>query len=146
MKIKNKPIIDTYDPVIYPVLLVVAKDVTIERLNKEYMLPDESDITEEYLGSNYCCVTFHASRRADKRKVIIVYKNNGVHRLDDLPLLDATHEGGHYVIDTFNEVGAVIDPNNQEPFCYLLQWAADCIYKTLTKKNNGNKRKKQKAI
>lgn len=146
MKNKKKPIVDTYDPVIYPILLVVAKDISIEKLNKEYSRADNSDITQEYLGNNFVCVTFCATRRADRRKVIIVYKNTDVHKDDDLPLIDATHEGGHYVMDTLDEVGVVIDPSNQEPFCYLLQWAVNCIYTTLTKKNNGNKRKKQKAV
>lgn len=143
---KNKPIIDTYDPVLYPVLLVVARNVTISRLNKDFSKVDDSDITEDYLGNNFVCVTFPATRRLDRRKVIIVLKNENISKFDDLPLEDATHEGGHYVMDVFNEIGASITSNEQEPFCYLLQWAVKNIYTTLTKKNNGNKRKKQKTV
>lgn len=146
MKNKKKPIIDTYDPVLYPILLVVCKDSTIEHINKYYSRPNGDDITEDFVGYGYCCITFAATRRSDNRKVIIVVQNRDIPKEDNIPLQDATHEGGHYVMDVFDEIGCNISPTDQEPFCYLLQWAADNIYKTLTKKSNGNKRKKQKAV
>jgi hypothetical protein len=139
---KYKSIIDTYDPVLYPDLLIVVKNTTVEQLNKKYSTASGDNITEDYLGYGYACVTFCATRRKDNRKCIIVYQPCGLNKIDKNALINATHEAGHYVMEVFRDISAELSYNYQEPFCYLLQWAATNIYNTLNKKDNGSKRKK----
>lgn len=146
MKNKRKSIVDTYDPLIYPIQLVVVKNTTVEQLNKLFSTCTGEDVTDEYLGDQYCCITFAGIRRSDNAKCIVVYENIEIDKKDYNALRFATHEAGHYVMDMFLHIGASSPYEDQEPFCYLLEWAAEKIYLTLTKKNDGNKRKKQKAV
>lgn len=44
------------------------------------------------------------------------------------------HEAGHITTEIFRELGSYLDPNNQEPFMYLLGYIANCIDKVVKNK------------
>lgn len=44
------------------------------------------------------------------------------------------HESVHVATYIFNDIGAFLTPSNQEPFAYLVGWAADCLQQVKTGK------------
>lgn len=47
---------------------------------------------------------------------------------------EIAHEAGHVATSVFCDIGSYLDPNNQEPFMYLLGYIAECIDKVIKNK------------
>ena len=45
-----------------------------------------------------------------------------------------SHEATHVALDIYDYIEQNICNCSPEPFCYLQEWAFECIYKTLSKK------------
>ena len=139
MKNKKKAYIDTYES-IYPVLLVVANSaVKIEQLRKLYCEYDGTELYDDDM-SERGGVVIKAIRKSDSRAVILVrmadedkyYKDKNERRMEFLSTV--THEAAHVVLNTYQRIGEKDCFVSQEPFCYALEWAFKCIYKTCFKK------------
>lgn len=132
----KKKIIDKYYSPIYQIYLVVAnKYVTLQDLQKQYIHVDGIEIDESILDSlaaTWCC--------KDKKtgaSCIIVKYNKDTSRKDIDKKIDfintVSHEATHVALDIYESIGQNVCYCSTEPFCYLQGWAAECIYKTLTK-------------
>lgn len=112
----NKTTIHEFDPCIYPRLLWVVKGGTLEGIKDIF----DTDIEEEDGGA----VTFPVRRKVDNRLGYCVWfpKSCDIRNLDWI-----AHESSHVALCIFNDVGAVITNEGQEPFAYLVGWVFKCI-------------------
>ena len=114
---KNKTTIHEFDPCIYPRLIWVGKGGSLEDIKDIF---DAESIEEEEDGA----VTFPVRRKEDNRLGYCVWfpKYRGIRNLDWI-----AHESAHVALCIFNDVGAVITSDGQEPFAYLVGWVFKCI-------------------
>lgn len=141
-------IIDTYTNDIYELDLVVAnKDVTLEELQELFVRTDNSELTDSITSNGATAMT--VKRKKDGSYCELVKFNTyGVlckTAKDRLEWLINTvgHEAGHYCLDLYYGIESNVCTTCQEPFCYLLGWATECIYKTWTKKTNDTLQKRK---
>lgn len=115
----KKTIIHEFDPQIYPRLLWVVKGGSLEGIKDMF----ETEISEEEAGG---AVTFLVRRKVDNRLGYCVWfpKSGDIRNLDWI-----AHESSHVALCIFNDVGAIITPEGQEPFAYLVGWVFGCIDK-----------------
>lgn len=133
----KKGIIDVY-PTIYGVDIVVCnKYVTAKQLNKQYMIADGSDFTEEDLtdGNGLCYKGFE--RKTHNAVLILKYIGSvGVSKKDTPADIVNTcsHEATHAAIFICSRIGQDIDKDDINEFlAYLIGWITECMYKTVTK-------------
>lgn len=135
-KNKQRSIIDVYET-IYSVDIVVAnKHSTLEQLKKLYVYSDGC-ILDEQITEAVCTVSTCKSILNEKDVVLVKYNYDNKAKGIDLKadfINTICHEAGHVTLDIYNRIRELVDTNNQEMFCYLLGYAGECIYKTLTKK------------
>lgn len=114
----SKTTIHEFNPCIYPRLLWVVKGGTLEGIKEtlEVELADE----REAGGA----VTMPARRREDGRLGYCVWfpKASDIRNLGWI-----AHESTHVALCIFNDVGAVITFEGQEPFAYLVGWVFKCV-------------------
>lgn len=134
---KNKKArIDTYYCNIYEVYLVVAnKYVDIKDLQKLYRYTNGEEL-DDY--ENSICTTYVCRRKKDNAFVILVKYNRdnvvkSVNKSSDL-INTCGHEACHVALDIYQSIDQNICFCTQEPLCYLVGWATECIYKTLKNK------------
>lgn len=130
----KKTIIHEFDPQIYPRLLWVVKGGELEGIKDMF----ETEMSEEEAGG---AVTFPVRRKSDNRLGYCVWfpKSGDIRNLDWI-----AHESSHVALCIFNDVGAIITPEGQEPFAYLVGWVFRCIDKIRKWKevvDNGSKSK-----
>jgi len=84
------------------------------------------------------CTTSTIIRKSDNKDCILVKYN---HRSAcksipaDLDFIDTlSHEAGHVALDLYDHMRQQVCNCSPEPFCYLLGWVSQCIYKTLKNK------------
>lgn len=138
MKNKKKAHIDTYETV-YSVDLVVANEsVTLEQLKKLYKYSDSNELEDTIV--NAVCTASRCIRKVDNKAVCLVKYNHPSPHLKskrdlEVDLINTCcHEAAHVTMDIYDYIGETVDTNRQEVFAYNVGWAAECIYKTLTKK------------
>lgn len=134
----KKSIIDTYSS-IYPIDLVVANEyATLEQLQKLYTYTDYSELTDEIIGiESNATVTKVIRKSDDKLCCLVKYNNNTCSKFVDKRehyISTISHEAGHVTLDIYEYIDQPICNCSPEPFCYLLGWVTQCIYKTLKKK------------
>lgn len=134
-------IIDTYSNDIYEWDLVVAnKDVSLVDIKELFTRADGKEFTDSILNNS--AVTMSVIRKSDNKYCCLVkfncygdYCKNSRDKI--LWLINtAAHEAAHYCLDIYNSINDEVCTSHQEPFCYLLGWATQCIYNTWTKKKN----------
>ena len=132
---KKKSIIDTY-PTIYFVDIVVANEyTTLEELKELYTYSDGVELDDQIITGNATTAT--CTRKSDNKSVCLVKYNRdcrikGIDKKSDL-INTVCHEAGHVTLDIYEAMGQQICNCSPEPFCYLLGYASECIYKTLKK-------------
>ena len=132
---KRRAIIDTYTS-IYPVDLIVAnKYTTLEELKELYIYSDGIELDEEVTSCDASTCTI--KRKSDGKFCILVKYNHPAKYLIDKKLdfiNTCSHEATHVALDIYEFIHQQVCNCSSEPFCYLQGWAAECIYKTWTKK------------
>lgn len=115
----KKTIIHEFAPCIYPRLLWVVKGGSLEDINDMF----ENELAENEAGG---AVTFPVRRKVDDRLGYCVWfpKAGDIRNLDWI-----AHESSHVALCIFNDIGAVITFEGQEPFAYLVGWIFGCIDK-----------------
>jgi hypothetical protein len=136
MKKNKKSRIDIYTN-LYGVDLVVAnKYTTIEELRKDYTFYDGVELTEEIMDC--MATTSKVRRKSDNRYCMLVKYNRESKIKDRNPKLEfvntISHEAAHVAIDIYQYIDQDLCPCSSEPFCYLVGWVTECIYKTLQSK------------
>lgn len=134
----SRAIIDTYTN-IYPVDLVVAnKYTTLEELRELYDRGEEQELSDTMVDSTCNATTTYVRRKKDGKSCILVKHNNNesTKNVDKKLNLIRTisHEATHVALDIYDYIEQNICNCSPEPFCYLQEWAFECIYKTLSKK------------
>ena len=141
MKNKNnsknkKSIIDTYETIYYIDLVVANKYTTLEELKELYVYSDGVELDEFIISPE--ATTSTVRRKSDNKDCILVKYNKGT-KIKGLSTKDEfintiSHEAGHVCLDIYEHMHQNVCNCSPEPFCYLLGWVTQCIYKTLTKK------------
>lgn len=109
---KNK--LYEFNPVLYPRKLWVLKDADDKYIKETFSYYDGTEISTEgcYQYDSY---VIKARRKNDNMLgclVVIQYRNISVETI--------AHEAVHVATDIFDDIRAIHDANNQEPFAYLV--------------------------
>lgn len=132
----KKGIIDTYYNETYEVYLVVAdKNVTLKQLQERYTYSDGAELTDDVMSGS--CTTSTCKDKKTEAVVLLVKYNHESYdksreRRTELVNI-VSHEATHVALDTYELCSQSVCFCSPEPFCYLQAWAAERIYKTLTK-------------
>lgn len=125
--------IDTYETIYSVVMIVANQYTTIEEIRDVVEYCDGTEIEEDVMtdcASVTCC-----RRKSDLMSCVFVKFNHvsevkSVDKKVDL-INTISHEAGHVALRIYQHMGQDICQCSPEPFCYLLGWAAECIYKTI---------------
>lgn len=129
-------IIDTYTTIYFVDIVVANKYTTLEELRELYTYSDGALLDDSIITPDCSCLT--CKRISDNKDVILIKYNRdssikGIDKTIDL-INTVCHEAGHATLDIYAHMGQDVCNCSSEPFCYLLGYIAECIYKTLTKK------------
>lgn len=134
----KKGIIDVYPTVYNTDIVVCNKYATANQLNKQYMIVDGSDFTEEDLtDADGCCIKAY-ERKTNRPVLILRYTKpaRGTSKKDihaDL-VNTCSHEATHAAMFICSRIGQDIDKDDVNEFlAYLIGWITECMYKTVTK-------------
>ena len=89
---------------------------------------------------NAVCTASRCIRKVDNKPICLVKYNYPSSYLKskrdiEVDLINTCcHEATHVIMDIYAHIGETIGTDRQEVFAYSVGWAAECIYKTLTKK------------
>lgn len=133
----KKSIIKTYECSVYEVILVVANQYsTLEELKELYEYSDGAELDEEILAG--AATTSTCYRKSDKACVSLVKYNSApkcTSRNKEAAFINVcSHEATHVALDIYQSIKQNVCFYSPEPFCYLIGWATECIYKTLKQK------------
>lgn len=132
----KESIIDTYSTIYFVDIVVANEYATLEELQNLYTYAGGEELDREIM--NQCASTAICTRKEDGADVVLVKYNHGTRLKNIDKKLDfintVLHEAGHVVIRIYEHMGQDICPCSSEPFCYLMGYVGECIYKTLTKK------------
>lgn len=136
MKKQKKAIIDTYETLYGIDIVVVNRQVNLERLQKLYTYPD-GVVLDDFIIDGLATTT--VVKRISDNKTCILIKDN---KDSDVKSIDKkldhintiAHESLHAVLDIYDIIQQKVCTCTPEPMCYLIGYIAECVYKTLTKK------------
>lgn len=135
----KKSIIDVYYCDIYNFDLVVAnKYATVEQLKKRYKYNDGAELDiDSFLTDSMATTSCCTDKKTNSRVMLVKYNSDNTSKKVDKRsdfINTVSHEAAHVAIDVYyHMLDQALRPDSSEPFCYLQGWAAECIYKTLTK-------------
>lgn len=130
-KTKKKPIIDKYDPVIYPRLLYVCKNCTEKDINNRFVGRGGEYIV---LDDNFFMFTIAATEKKTGKYCVLVIIDDSTfkEKLED-QVSHCAHEADHVNFSICEDIGLNIPTSAQEASAYLSGWATKCIFSTLKK-------------
>lgn len=116
MVLNEKGILRQFSLVVYPIDLVVAIGDMEDEINKRYIPRDKqydwlSPPPEEVAEAAY---------NVEEKETGLYCLMIWIPKIDDCKGSYFCHESGHLAIEIFKYIGAHIDYDDQEPFCYLL--------------------------
>lgn len=120
-----------FDPTIYPMKLWIAEggsktdiaEVFLDKDNDPLCVTPDTLTNSLALTFNYVC---HVE--SNKIGVLVWLLSNSV----DVEII--THEDVHVASAIFKNIGSRVETDNDEPFAYLVGFAADCIRQVSTHK------------
>jgi hypothetical protein len=123
--INEKGVIREFDTVIYPVDIVVAVGDVEEEVNKLYSPENDA---YNYIGrpEEYGATTYRICNKETNDVKVLIW----IYSIREWRSSFIAHEAGHATMEIFKHIGAGIDYDNQEPFCYLLGTVSRFINKT----------------
>lgn len=128
----KKKIIDKYDPIIYPRILYVCKNVTLKDLRDRFTTRDGREIDSEWDPEEEV-FTFYGKEKKTNENVLICCFGYKYKTTADM-ISDIAHEAEHVKQSIFDDIGLPTTTDSQEADAYLVGWAAKCMYITLIKK------------
>lgn len=131
----NISIIDTYTTIYYVDIVVANKYTTLEELKELYTYSDGVELDDSIITPECCTAT--CKRISDNKDVILIKDNKdsalkGIDKQVEF-INTVCHEAGHAVLDIYEHMQQQVCNCSSEPFCYLLGYVAECIFKTLKK-------------
>lgn len=124
---KWPPDYDTYYNGIYPRPLWVAAKWD-DSLSKVFRWPDGGTIEEPTGTGRMYAVN---STKTGKGGVLVVFNIAGLKLHEKIGV--AVHESVHTANTYASDMGYKLDPDNDEPMAYLVEWITECCVKTLEK-------------
>lgn len=132
----KKSIIDTYTTIYYVDIVVANKYTTLDQLKELYKYSDGTELDDNITCCD--CTTSTCIRKADNKSIVLIKHNDNITLKNINKTLSfintVCHESGHAVLDIYSHMHQDVCNCSSEPFCYLLGYVAECVYKTLTKK------------
>lgn len=116
MVLNERGILKQFSLVVYPIDIVVAIGDVEEEVNKHY-IPKDSEY--DYLAApsnDVPAAVFMVEERETGAYCLMIW----VPKTADCKGSYFCHESGHVALEIFKYIGAHIDYEDQEPFCYLL--------------------------
>lgn len=115
---------------IYPRRVWIANKCKAKELSATFCNRDFTDIDfGEEIGNESAASVYPSVRFRENGKYGVLITIN-----DKLSVGQIAHEAGHVATEIFMDIGSYLDPNNQEPFMYLLGYIAECIDKVIKNK------------
>ena len=115
MILNEKGILQQFDLVIYPVMLVIAIGDLEKEINSLYKPYDEQ---YNHIGfpKDNGAATYQVRNKKTNDSACLIW----IPKTEEVRGSYLCHESGHVTLEVFKYVGAQVDYDNQEPFCYLL--------------------------
>ena len=116
MVLNEKGILRQFSLVVYPIDLVVAIGDMEDEINKRYIPRDKQ---YDWLSSppeEVAEAVYNVREKETGLYCLMIW----IPKIDDCKGSYFCHESGHLAIEIFKYIGAHIDYDDQEPFCYLL--------------------------
>ena len=120
--------IKSFNPIIYPLILYVAKNLTVDEINKRFVVFDgdgKECIADEKSICESKAVTFSVvDKRTNNFGVAVILYNNAT-------IGTLAHESVHAADIIFEQLGMYTQGFNEgnEPYAYLVGWITDCLHK-----------------
>ena len=134
---KNKKArIDTYETLYHIDIIVANQYVELKELQKLFTYSDGSQLTEDIFDGDGN--TSHVYRKSDNKPCVLMKFNHlsGCKSWNkDLDLINViSHEASHIACCIYESISQNLYFCSTEPFCWLVGYATECIYKTLKNK------------
>lgn len=132
----KKSIIDTYTTIYFVDIVIANQYATLEELQKLYKFSNDVELDDSITKGE--CTTSTCIRKFDNRDIILIKynrpnKQKGINKQLDL-INTVCHEAAHAALDIYDHMNQQVCNCSPEPFCYLIGYIGECVYKTLTKK------------
>ena len=114
MILNEKGILQKFDLVIYPVGIIIAIGDMEKEINKLYK-PYDSNYNYLGLPGNNPAATYRVKEKKTGDNYCMIW----IPKTDNVRGSYLCHECCHAALEVFQYVGADVDFENQEPFCYL---------------------------
>jgi hypothetical protein len=115
MVLNEKGILQQFDLVIYPVGLVIAIGDMEKEINRFYK-PFDSQYEHIGFPGNNPAATYRIKEKKTGDNYCLIW----IPKTDNVKGSYLCHECGHVALEVFEYIGAHVDCDEQEPFCYLL--------------------------
>ena len=115
MILNERGILQQFDLVIYPVMLVIAIGDLEKEINRFYKPYDEQYNHIAFPGNNPAA-TYQVRNKKTNDAACLIW----IPKTEEVRGSYLAHEAGHVTLEVFKYVGAHVDYDDQEPFCYLL--------------------------
>lgn len=116
MILNEKGILKDFDLVIYPVQLVLAIGQFEEEINRLYKPYDEGYNYIAPPKSSSAAATYQVRNKKTNDPACLIW----IPKTEEVRGSYLCHESGHVALEIFKYVGAHVNYDDQEPFCYLL--------------------------
>ena len=115
MILNEKGILQQFDLVIYPVQLVIAIGDLEKEINRFYK-PYDDKYNHIGFPKNSAATTYQVKNKKTNDSACLIW----IPKTEEVRGSYLCHESGHVTLEIFQYVGAHVDYDDQEPFCYLL--------------------------
>ena len=135
-----------FDPVIYPIPLLITKDIDSTVLNgRFYVVNTDNELEEDTNEFTPKTNTVARTIMVVNKKTMLRYILILIFRQRDARVGIISHEALHYTNMVAEMLGFLPqDSMEDEPSCYLLQWVTDCIWSFLKGRPESMKGEKYK--
>ena len=117
MILNEKGILQEFDLVIYPVMLVIAIGDLEKEINRFYKPYDEQyNYIVPQKSSSVAASTYQVRNKKTNDPACLIW----IPKTKEVRGSYLCHESGHVTLEIFKYIGAQVNYDNQEPFCYLL--------------------------
>ena len=114
---------------IYPrTLFIIKGNVSKSVYDDNFTDREGNKLVTDFKGSNNGSCMWSIIERKTKKYGYLVR----LHRIEHKG--DLAHEAVHVALETFRDIDAEVDLNNQEPFAYLVGWVTKQLYNALNYK------------
>lgn len=128
--------VDRYYCELYDTYLYVAnRDATLSQIRK-YVKWSDGEEFDEPVDNDAAATTFFnlTDKETTADAILVKYNANTQNKKID-KVIDrvgiATHEATHVALRIYQLLSQNVSFESQEPFAYLVEWATECIYKTI---------------